>query len=162
MRGVAAFIQAGRHAINLDQHRIVNALPPGVLDELKRRLPKNEHGNRRAKLWQLLTVDTGIPHLDKQLTADVTLMQISDNKKQTATAAANLSQKNWELEMLILSSFPNDPRSSLTEVLFALLLTLFCLFVGRLIRGMFLGQLRSLFLWHAPMIAQLKGPRRGV
>ena len=33
---------------------VYDALPPGVADELKRRLPKNEHGNRRAKLWQLL------------------------------------------------------------------------------------------------------------
>ncbi len=61
---------------------VFDALPPGVLDELKRRLPKNEHGNRRARLWQLLSVDTGIPHLDRQLTADLTLMQISDTKSQ--------------------------------------------------------------------------------
>lgn len=61
---------------------VYEALPPGVLDELKRRLPKNENGNRRAKLWQLLAVDTGSPHLDKQLTADITLMQASDSKPQ--------------------------------------------------------------------------------
>jgi hypothetical protein len=61
---------------------VFDALPPGVVDELKARLPKNEQGNRRAKLWQLLTVDTGIPHLDKQLTADLTLMQISESKQQ--------------------------------------------------------------------------------
>jgi hypothetical protein len=59
---------------------VYEALPPGVLEELKRRLPKNEHGNRRAKLWQLLTIDTGSPHLDRQLTADITLMQVSDGK----------------------------------------------------------------------------------
>jgi hypothetical protein len=61
---------------------VFEGLPPGVLDELKARLPKNEHGSRRANLWQLLTVDTGIPHLDKQLTADLTLMQISETKEQ--------------------------------------------------------------------------------
>lgn len=61
---------------------VFEGLPPGVLDELKARLPKNEHGNRRAKLWQQLTVDTGIPHLDRQLTADLTLMGISENKDQ--------------------------------------------------------------------------------
>lgn len=66
----------------LAPERVFEALPPGVLDELKARLPKNEHGNRRAKLWQLLTVDTGIPHLDRQLTADLTLMQISEHKQQ--------------------------------------------------------------------------------
>jgi len=59
---------------------IYDALPPEVLDELKQRLPKNENGNRRAKLWQLLTVDTGIPHLDRQITATHTLMQISADK----------------------------------------------------------------------------------
>ena len=61
---------------------VFEALPPGVLDELKARLPKNEKGNRRAKLWQLLTIDTGIPHLDRQLTADITLMQIADKKEE--------------------------------------------------------------------------------
>jgi hypothetical protein len=57
-------------------------LPPGVLEELKARLPKNEKGNRRAKLWQQLTIETGIPHLDQQLTVDLALMQISDTKQQ--------------------------------------------------------------------------------
>jgi hypothetical protein len=60
---------------------VFDALPPGVLEELKARLPKNDKGNRRAKLWQLLTIDTGIPHLDRQLTADLTLMQIADSKQ---------------------------------------------------------------------------------
>jgi hypothetical protein len=59
---------------------IYDPLPPGVLEDLKRRLPKNESGNRRAKLWQALTTDTGIPHLDRQLTAVTTLMEISDDK----------------------------------------------------------------------------------
>jgi len=61
---------------------VFDGLPPGVLAELKARLPKNEKGNRRAKLWQKLTVDTGIPHLDLQLNSDMTLMQISENKQQ--------------------------------------------------------------------------------
>ena len=67
---------------------VFEALPPGVLEELKARLPKNESGNRRAKLWQLLTVDTGIPHLDRQLTADITIMQLSENKQQF--------EENWD------------------------------------------------------------------
>jgi hypothetical protein len=61
---------------------VFDGLPPGVLAELKARLPKNEKGNRRAKLWQQLTIDTGIPHLDLQLNSDLTLMQISENKEQ--------------------------------------------------------------------------------
>ena len=79
---------------------VFDALPPGVLEELKARLPKNEKGNRRAKLWQLLTVDTGIPHLDRQLTADLTLMQIADNKQQF--------EENWD------KLFGKQPRLPLT------------------------------------------------
>lgn len=60
---------------------VYDALPPGVADELKKRLPKNEHGNRRAKLWQVLTVDTGNAHLDRQLNDDILLMRISVDKK---------------------------------------------------------------------------------
>jgi P63C domain len=61
---------------------VYDPLPPGVLEELKRKLPKNEHGNRRAKLWQALTPDTGIPHLDRQLTAVTTIMELSDGKEE--------------------------------------------------------------------------------
>jgi hypothetical protein len=80
---------------------VFEALPPGVLDELKARLPKNEHGNRRAKLWQLLTVDTGIPHLDKQLTADLTLMQISEKKDQFEEHWDKLFGKQKRLPLLM-------------------------------------------------------------
>jgi hypothetical protein len=80
---------------------VFDALPPGVLDELKARLPKNEHGNRRAKLWQLLTVDTGIPHLDRQLTADLTLMQISETKQQFEEHWDKLFGKQPRLPLVI-------------------------------------------------------------
>jgi hypothetical protein len=78
---------------------VFEGLPPGVLDELKARLPKNEHGSRRANLWQLLTVDTGIPHLDKQLTADLTLMQISETKQQFHEHWAKLFGKQPKLPL---------------------------------------------------------------
>ncbi len=81
---------------------VFEALPPGVLDELKRRLPKNEHGNRRGKLWQLLTVDTGIPHLDKVLNTDLTIMQLSDDKRQF--------EEYWD------RLFSKQPRLPLTVV----------------------------------------------
>jgi hypothetical protein len=104
---------------------VFEALPPGVLDELKARLPKNEHGNRRAKLWQLLTVDTGIPHLDRQLTADLTLMQISENKQQfedhwdklfgqaTKTPAGHAKGAG---KLAFLGSFSHHPQSVLAFV----------------------------------------------
>jgi hypothetical protein len=66
---------------------VYDALPPGVKEELQKRLPKNERGNRRAKLWQLLTIDTGSPHLDRQLTSDIVLMQVADDKQEF--------ERNW-------------------------------------------------------------------
>src|ERR1035437_1908569 len=59
---------------------IYDPLPPGVLEEMKNRLPKNESGNRRAKLWQVLSIDTGIPHLDRQI-ADVLMIDRKSNDK---------------------------------------------------------------------------------
>lgn len=40
---------------------IYEPLPPGVLEEMKKRVPKNISGNRKAKLWQTLSIDTGVP-----------------------------------------------------------------------------------------------------
>ena len=59
---------------------IYDPFPAGVVEEMKRLLPKNEHGNRRAKLWQTLTIDTGNPQLDRQITTVLTLMQIAPDK----------------------------------------------------------------------------------
>ncbi len=60
---------------------VYGLLPPGVLEELKARSPKNEKGNRPNKLWMWLTEHTGEPHLDKILASDVTMMQLSDSKE---------------------------------------------------------------------------------
>jgi hypothetical protein len=59
---------------------IYDGLPEGVAEELKKTLPKNEKGNRRAKLWQALTEHTGNPHLDQQLRDTMLLMDVTDNK----------------------------------------------------------------------------------
>jgi len=61
---------------------VYEQLPPGVLDELRRRNPVTEAGYRRYKHTQFLTVDTGNEHLDKQITAVTTIMRIADDKDQ--------------------------------------------------------------------------------
>jgi hypothetical protein len=58
---------------------IYKLLPPGVLDALKAKSPKNEKGNRSNRLWQWLTEHTGEPHLDKILASGITIMQLSDS-----------------------------------------------------------------------------------
>jgi hypothetical protein len=61
---------------------VYGQFPPGVLEELQALNPVTEFGYRRYKHPQLLTVDTGHATLDRVLTIDITLMQISETKKE--------------------------------------------------------------------------------
>jgi hypothetical protein len=61
---------------------IYEELPNGVLDELKKKTPKSESGNRPSRYHQLLTLDIGEPNLEKQINKVITLFQVSDNMKQ--------------------------------------------------------------------------------
>ncbi len=54
-------------------------LTPGIVEELERRNPKDERGERKGKHHQLLTDDIGHPALAQHLYAVVTLMKISPN-----------------------------------------------------------------------------------
>lgn len=61
---------------------IYEKLPPGVLPALRQRNPVTEAGYRKHKHHQFLTPDTGHSHLDKQITAVMTLMRASDDRSQ--------------------------------------------------------------------------------
>lgn len=61
---------------------IYEELPNGVLEELKKKTPKGEAGNRTNRYHQLLTLDIGEPNLEKQINKVITLFQVSDNMKQ--------------------------------------------------------------------------------
>ena len=85
---------------------VYEPLPPGVLEEMKSRLPKNESGNRRAKLWQTLSADTGIPHLDRQIEDIVLLMQISDDKDDFIRHFERRFGKQLQLRLQVLKEVP--------------------------------------------------------
>lgn len=70
------------HVGKLVNKYIYEQLPPGVLDELRRRNPKNERGYRAHKHHQLLTPETGNRHLDRQIATTTTLMRISNSKAE--------------------------------------------------------------------------------
>ena len=89
---------------------IYDPFPPGVVEEMKRRLPKNENGNRRAKLWQTLTIDTGNPQLDRQITTVLTLMQIAPEKTTFDQHFKQLFGKQPRLPMMELLALPDDSR----------------------------------------------------
>lgn len=67
------------YAGKLTNEYIYNYLPKGVLEELKRKTPKSEAGNRTNRFHQHLTEETGLPTLDKQLQQTIALMKASDN-----------------------------------------------------------------------------------
>lgn len=58
---------------------VYEQLPPGVIDELRRKNPKDEAGRRRARLHQYLSDDVGNPHLERQIAATSAIMRIADD-----------------------------------------------------------------------------------
>ncbi len=58
---------------------IYDQLPKGILDELKKKTPVSNTGNKTARYHQFLTLDVGEPNLNNQINQIVTLFQLSDN-----------------------------------------------------------------------------------
>ena len=82
---------------------VYNHLPPGVLPELKRLNPPNESGRRKHTHHQLLTPETGHPHLDKQIIEVTALMRVSDDKamfKRLFDKAFHKPKKHSDQQML--------------------------------------------------------------
>ena len=73
-------LRGPRYVGKLINHLVYKKLPPGVLEELRRKNPVEDYGYRRHKHHQFLTPDIGHSHLDKQITAVMTLMRVSDDK----------------------------------------------------------------------------------
>lgn len=68
-----------QYAGKLTNYLVYDRLPDGVLDELQKKNPKNESGNRVYRHHQFLTDHTGVTHLDRHLASVITLMKISKN-----------------------------------------------------------------------------------
>lgn len=63
----------------LTNNIVYERLAPGVLDELRVIVPKDEQGRRRHKFFQRLTSNVGYPKLREHLGSVVTLMKLSDD-----------------------------------------------------------------------------------
>ena len=81
-------------------------LPPGVLEAMRNSVPKNEHGARTAKLWQTLSVGTGIPHLDRQIADIYMMMRLSADKDELARNFDRLYGEQLQLRLHILKELP--------------------------------------------------------
>jgi hypothetical protein len=73
---------------------------------MKTRLPKNESGNRKAKLWQTLSADTGIPHLDRQIADIQLLMELSDTKEEYLRHFERKFGKQLQLRFQLFKDMP--------------------------------------------------------
>ena len=91
---------------------VYGRLPEGILDEL-RRLNPPVNGNRRHKHFQLLTQNTGHPHLDKQIVAITTTMKLSDNPVHFDAQVKKIwPKKNDQLDLEI----PMSPATTRGDV----------------------------------------------
>jgi hypothetical protein len=76
-------------------------LPEGVLERLRAVNPSVE-GRRRRKHTQHITDETGVPHLDKQITAVTTLLAVSDDKPMFEALLKKRFPKQGEQMSLLL------------------------------------------------------------
>ena len=76
---------------------VYKQLPEGVLEELRNKTPKSESGNNLYKFHQSLTLDTGIPHLDKHLVSVITLMKVADDWDDFIYLFNKSYSKNYQL-----------------------------------------------------------------
>ncbi len=60
---------------------VYKRLAPGVLDELKRKTPKTQRGNRKNRYHQWLTDDVGHAKLQEHIASVITLMKVADDWK---------------------------------------------------------------------------------
>ena len=82
---------------------VYEPLPPGVLEEMKARLPKNENGNRRSQLWRTLSINTGIPHLDRQIGDVMLLMRLAADKAEFVHQFNRAFGQQLELRLRVLN-----------------------------------------------------------
>ncbi|MGA2967510.1 MAG: P63C domain-containing protein [Terriglobales bacterium] len=84
---------------------VYQRLAPGVLEELQKRNPKDEKGNREGRHHQLLTPDLGIPALQHHLFATTKFMEASATWDQFYRSMQRAFPK---LNSNMVLNFPED------------------------------------------------------
>jgi hypothetical protein len=91
-----------REAGKITNQLVYEKLPPGVLDELRRKNPVVSNWQRRYKHHQFLTEDIGHPSLQRHLLAVTTLMRAATTWR--------------EFDALLQKAFPSCENQSLEAV----------------------------------------------
>ena len=74
-------------------------MPPGVLEELRKKNPTKSNGRRSRKHHQHLTEEVGISHLDKHLTKLITVMELSDNMDDFTENFNRVFNKSYQIRL---------------------------------------------------------------
>jgi len=90
---------------------IYDQMPPGVLEELKRRNPKSEKGYTKYKNFQFLSEDLGDPTLSKLMSQALTLFGTSENMKQMWEQFEKLVTRRRGEEQLELALPPSTAEA---------------------------------------------------
>ena len=78
---------------------VYDYLPDGILEELRKKNPKNVKGNRSKRHHQFLTGDIGIPHLERHITKLITIMELSDTPDTFKRNFDRVFNKTDQLEL---------------------------------------------------------------
>jgi hypothetical protein len=85
---------------------VYKRIAPGVLDELKKVVPRNDEGRPTAKYFQKLTTNIGYPKLREHLGSVVAIMKLSSGYHDFMTKL-NMLHPRYGQQMLI--PFEYDP-----------------------------------------------------
>ena len=83
---------------------VYERLAPGILEELQRKNPIDENGNRSVRHFQWLTTDTGLPHLRRHLEGVIALMRAAEDWRHFEELVSRSYPKAGEQLKLYLSS----------------------------------------------------------
>lgn len=87
---------------------VYERLAPGILEELEKRNPTNDKGNRRSKHHQWLTEEIGHPALAQHLYSVMALMRASNDWGQFKALLNRAHPKRGDTLPLMLTADPSD------------------------------------------------------
>lgn len=93
-------VQRPQYFGNLTNDIVYRRIAPGVLEELKRVVPKNDKGKAKTKLFQKLTDNIGYPKLREHMASTVTIMKLSIDYQDFISKLDRIHPRYNETRML--------------------------------------------------------------
>jgi P63C domain len=100
-------VKRPQYFVVLTNDIVYRRLAPGVLDELKKVVPRNEEGRPTAKYFQKLTTNVGYPKLREHLGSVVAIMKLSTDYKDFADKLNHIHPPYGQQMLIPLQYDPN-------------------------------------------------------